>query len=184
MARANVLRDRLVSRTYHSTHTTVLIWDTGSPFGLTPFKSDFIYYVTCNIYVKNVTKFNTVIGIGTTNHKSVDSNESYVFLPYFYYHLPTTDVRLLSSQTYHRLHGAHSIIKGFNVKMVLKNHNIVIPINRQEVNLPIIYNYYVISAQKKRHEPLFRLGMAFIGLYSLDLFGDLIIDIDSSGTEV
>ena len=48
--------------------------------------------------------------------------------------------------------------------MVLKNHNIVIPINKQDSNLTIIYNSYVTSAQMKRHEPLLRSGMAFIGL--------------------
>ena len=64
----------------------------------------------------------------------------------------------------------------------MKNHNIVIPINIQEANLPIIYNYYVTSAQKKRHWPLLRLGMAFISLDYLDLFGDIRTDTYSSGT--
>ena len=67
--------------------------------------------------------------------------------------------------------------------MVLKNHNIFIPINRQEYNLLIIYNYYVTSAQKKCHGQLLRSGMEFIGLDYLDLFGDLRTDIDSSVTE-
>ena len=47
----------------------------------------------------------------------------------------------------------------------------------------MIYNSYVTSAQKKRHEPLFRSGMVFVGLDSLEFFGDLIIDTYSSGTE-
>ena len=89
----------------------------------------------CNTPVKDVTKDNTVIGIGITIHKFVDANGKYVFLPSVYYHLPNTDVQLFSPQTYNHLHGDHSIIKGFNVKMVLKNHNIVIPINIQEPNL-------------------------------------------------
>ena len=92
-------------------------------------------------------------------------------------------MRLFSRQAYHQIHGAHYIIKGFNVKMVPKNHNIVIPINRQEANLLIIYNSYVTSEKKKRHGPLLRLGMAFIGLDYLDLFGNLRKDTDSSGTE-
>ena len=60
--------------------------------------------------------------------------------------------------------------------MVLNNHKIVIHINRQEDNLPIIYNSCVTSAQKKIHRPLLRLSMAFIGLGSLDLSGDLRVD--------
>ena len=67
--------------------------------------------------------------------------------------------------------------------MVLNNHKIVIHINRQEDNLPIIYNSYVNSAKNKRHGPLLILGMAFIGLYSLDFFGYIITDTDSSVKE-
>ena len=40
------------------------------------------------------------------------------------------------------------------------------------------------SAQNKRNGPLFRLGMSFIGLNSLDLFGNIRTDTGSSGTEV
>ena len=57
--------------------------------------------------------------------------------------------------------------------MLLKNHNIDVPINIHEDNLPIIFNYYVTSVQNKRHGPLLRLGIVFIGLDSLDLFGDI-----------
>ena len=60
--------------------------------------------------------------------------------------------------------------------MVLKNHNIVIHINIQEANLPIIYNYYFNSVQNKCHGPLLRSVMEFIGLDYLDLFGDLITE--------
>ena len=94
----------------------MLIWDTGASFGFTPFKSDFIDGVKCNTPVKDVTKDNTIIGIGTTIHKFVDANGKYVFLPCISYHLPTTDVRLFSPKTYHHLRGAHYIIKGSNVK--------------------------------------------------------------------
>ena len=87
--------------------------------------------------MKDVTYDNTVIGIGTTIHKFVDTNGKCVFLPCIYYHLPTTDVQLFFLQTYHQLHGANSIIKGFNVQMVLKNHNISKPINIQERNILI-----------------------------------------------
>ena len=68
--------------------------------------------------------------------------------------------------------------------MVLKNHNIVIPINRQEANLPIVYDYYVTSAKNKHHWPLLISGVVFIILGSLGFFGGLIIDTYSRGTEV
>ncbi len=44
--------------------TLILIWDTGGSAGLTPFRSDFIDYVECDIDVRDVTKVNKVIGIG------------------------------------------------------------------------------------------------------------------------
>ncbi len=44
----------------------ILIWDVGASHGLTPFWSDFIDYVKCELPVRDVTKVNTVEGIGTT----------------------------------------------------------------------------------------------------------------------
>ncbi len=88
--------------------TLILIWDTGTLFGLTPFCSDFIDYVECDIPVPDVTKVNKVIGIRTTNHKLTNINGNPVFLPCVSYHLPQTDVRLFSPQTYHQMHGGYS----------------------------------------------------------------------------
>jgi hypothetical protein len=47
----------------------ILIWDTGASYGLTPFRSDFINFLECDIPVWDVTKVNKVIGIGTMLHK-------------------------------------------------------------------------------------------------------------------
>ena len=71
------------------------------------------------------------------------------------------DVQLFSPQTYHQIQDVHYIIEGYNVQMVLKNHKIVITINIQEDKLPIIYNYYVTSAQKKHHGPLLSVDSTF-----------------------
>ena len=76
--------------------TLILIWDTGGSCGLTPLKSDFIDYFECDIDVRDVTKVNKVIGIGTTLHKFVDDAGNDVYLPCVSYHLPSTDVRLFS----------------------------------------------------------------------------------------
>ena len=82
----------------------ILNWDTGASFGLTPFRSDFINYVEAEISVKDVTKVNKVIGIGTTLHKFLNDKGKSVFLLCVLYHLPTTYVRLFSPQTYHQMH--------------------------------------------------------------------------------
>ena len=47
----------------------ILIWDTGASFVLTRFRSEFIDYVEADIAVKDITKINNVIEIGTTLHK-------------------------------------------------------------------------------------------------------------------
>ena len=43
----------------------ILIWDTVASYGLTPFCSDCIDYVECDIPGRDVTKVYRVIGIGT-----------------------------------------------------------------------------------------------------------------------
>ena len=70
----------------------ILIWDTGASFGLTIFRSDFIDYIEADITVKDVTKTNWVIGIGTTftNFKTTKGGTYYflvsltIYLQYMY----------------------------------------------------------------------------------------------------
>ena len=106
----------------------ILIWDKGESFGLTPFRSDFIDYVEADISVKDVTKINHVIGIGTTLHKFKNYKGKEVFLPNVSYHLPTTYLRLFSPQTYHQIHGGNSYLCNDCVEINLKDNTIVIPI--------------------------------------------------------
>ena len=75
-----------------------LIWDSGASFGLTPFKADFIHYEEVQIPVKDVTKTNIVQGMGTVMYKVKNSRNEDLFIPGLAYHLPTTDVRLMSPQ--------------------------------------------------------------------------------------
>ena len=51
--------------------TMVLVCNTGDLYGFTPFRSDFIDYVKCDIPVKDVTKVNRVIVIKTNLHKFI-----------------------------------------------------------------------------------------------------------------
>ena len=67
--------------------TLILIWDTGASAGLTPFRSDFIKYVECEIDVRDITKVNKVTGIGTMLHRFVDTKSNDVYLPCGSYHL-------------------------------------------------------------------------------------------------
>ena len=155
--------------------TLILIWDTGASAGLTPFRSDFIDYVECEIDVRDITKVNKVIGIGTTLHKFVDIKGNDVYLPCVAYHLPTTDVRLFSPQIYHQLHGGHSVVYGDAVEMVFrKNAAIIIPIDRYSTNLPVVRNSFVPEKVKREHASKFRSALHATGLYdALDHFGNV-----------
>ena len=110
-----------------------LVWDTGSSYGLTPFRGDFIDYEQCNIPVQDISK-TYVIGTGTVMWKFKATNTDTIYLPCLCYHLVTADIRLLSPQTYHQLYGGSSEIDGKAVLMSLPkqaphqpNHQIKIP---------------------------------------------------------
>ena len=71
----------------------ILIWDTGASYGLTPFHSDFIDYVECDIPVRDVTKVNKVVGIGTTLNKFTDTTLMVNQFPPMCILSPTSDGR-------------------------------------------------------------------------------------------
>ena len=114
-----------------------LVWDTGASFGLTPFLQDFIDYVECEIPVKDISKTNIVIGIGTMLNRFYMDGEP-VFLPCLSYHLPLTEVRLFSPQVYHTLYGGHSTVSGDHVTKFIDNMEIRITIDREGSNVPTI----------------------------------------------
>ncbi len=121
----------------------ILIWDTGASFGLTPFRSDFIDYVKCELPVRDVTKVNTAVGIGTTLHKFTDINGNLVYLPCVLYHLPELDVCLFYPKTYHQMHGGYSEVHSNCVRMLLKTSTIEIQIVREDHNLHVVFDSFV-----------------------------------------
>ena len=112
---------------------------------MTPFQSDFIYYVEADIAIKDVTKINHVVVIGTTIHRFKNDKWKDFFLHCVSYYLPTTDVCIFSPQTYHQMHRGNSYLCSDCVKMNLKDNIIVIPIFRELANLPIVYNSFVYA---------------------------------------
>ena len=158
--------------------TLILIWDTGGSAGLTPFRSDFIDYVECDIDVRDVTKVNKVIGIGTTVHKFVDGAGNDIYLPCVSYHLPSTDVRLFSPQVYHQLHGGDSLVNGDEVVMRVRyngaHKTITIPIDKGGTNLPIVRDSFVSNNMKKKLAHNFRSALLATGINTaLDYFANV-----------
>ena len=139
-----------------SFENTPLVWDTGASLGLTPYRADFFDYVEVSIPVRDVTKTNYVVGIGTVVYRFQNDRGDDVFLPCIAYHLPTADIRLFSPQSYHQMHGQHSTVSGNQIVMHLKDHNIVIPIDSGPSNLPMVWNPSM-SAEEQRE-----IGLSFV----------------------
>ncbi len=145
---------------FHHFKDCPLVFDTGASYGLTPFRGDFIDYEECNIPVQDITKTNTVVGIGTVMWKHHATNGDVIYLPYLCYHLPSTDIRLLSPQTYHQLHGGESHLVDDGSKIVMDlprqgpghpKHCIEIPIEKKITNLPILRD---VSCTDKEREDI------------------------------
>jgi hypothetical protein len=148
-------------------------------FGLTPFCSDFIDYVECDVPVRDVTKVNKVIGIGTTIHKFTDINGNPVFLPCVSYHLPQMDVCLFSPQSYYQMHGGYSEVYGQSIIMKLHTSSIHIDIIWDQANSPVDYDSFVSEKAKRGLVPPFWSGMCQTGLSVLDFFGRIERSISS-----
>ncbi len=152
-------------------HSLILIWDTGASYGLTLFHSDFIDYVECNIPVQDVTKVNKVIGIGTTLHKSTNTDGKPIFLPCISYHLPQTDVRLFSPQTCHQMHGGYSKVYAQSIQMKLCTSTISIKVEQGLTNLPVVHDSFVSEKAKHSLGPLMHSGLCQMHIPVLNLFG-------------
>ena len=97
----------------------------------------------CDIPVENVTKVTWVIGTGTTLHKFIESNGRDIFLTCISYHLTQIDVRLFSPQTYHQMHGGHSVVHRNPVIIHFPFHSIPIPVDLGGTNLSVVHNLFV-----------------------------------------
>lgn len=144
-----------------------LVYDTGASYGLTPFRSDFIDYQPCDIGVKDISKMNRVRGIGTVMYKMKATNGEIIFLAGLAYHLETADIRLFSPQTYHQIYGGSSDIDGDRVLMKLPQqpdlsirHDIEIPIDRENTNLPLIYDVACSRVERQEIGPLFNSALS------------------------
>ncbi len=83
-----------------------------------------------------------------------------MFLPCVSYHLPQTDVRLFSPQTYHQMHGGYSEVYGQSIKMKLRTSSIHIDIIWDQANLPVVHDSFVSEKAKRGLAPLF--GLAYV----------------------
>ena len=144
--RANMLRGQILeNRVLQNSdckypRMMMLVWGTGSSYGLTPFRSDFVDYLKCDIMVKYVNKLNRSIGVVITLHKFIKSNGQDILLLCISYHLTETYVRIFSPQTYHQMYGGHYILQRNQVTMLFTFHSIHIPVYLVGTKLPVFHN--------------------------------------------
>ena len=169
-----ILENRVLQNIYcRYLRTTMLVWDTGDSYGLTPFRSYFIDYVKCGIPVKDVIKVNRVIGIVTTLHNFVESNGQDIILSCVSYHLAQTDVLIFFPQNYQQTHGGHSAVQGYQVTMHLPFHRIHISVDLGGTNLLVVHNSFVTEHQKRAIGPQMRSSLDYSILSELDIVGDI-----------
>ncbi len=168
-ARASLLLNTVEGTASTNFEACPVVWDTGASFGLTPFATDFIDYEEVDIPVKDIAHTNTVVGMGTVMWKFRDSTGELIYLPLLCYHLPTADIRLLSPQTYHQLHGGHSSLdnRGTTVVMHLPSkgrghpgRKINIPIDLRGTNLPVIFDVSCNEQHKRVGREQLRSSLA------------------------
>jgi hypothetical protein len=95
------------------------------------------------------------------------------------YHLPMMDVRLFSPQIYHQLHGGHSVVNGDEMvmKFLKEGASILIPIDRNATNLPVVHNSFVSEKVKREHASKFWSALHATGLFAaLDYFANVSVD--------
>jgi hypothetical protein len=161
----------------------ILIWDTSTPYRLTPFCSDFINYVVCDIPVWDVTKVNKVIGNGTRLHKFTDTDSKPVFLPCVSYHLPQTDICHFSPQTYHQMHGGYSKVYAESIQMKLHTSNISITIKQGLTNLPVVHDSFITEKAERGLGPLMHSGLSQTCIPILGFFGEIAKVVSSIFTQ-
>jgi hypothetical protein len=115
--------------------------DTGASIGLTPYRADFIDYLPLDgATIKDITKVNKVLGVGTVMWKLKSRRGDEVFIPCVAYHMPECDIRLMSPQCYFQAHVGHAEMTEHMVTIHLPGvdkHIIDVPID-EETNLPAI----------------------------------------------
>ena len=126
-----------------------LIWDTGASIGLTPYRSDFIDYQELeNVSVKDITRQNKGLGLGTVMWKFTTQEGREVFLPLVCYHVEHAAIRFMSLQQYFKSHGGWATVLSHSVTCHLPDKAIIdIPIDAK-LDIPKIWNGSTLQKSK------------------------------------
>ena len=87
-------------------------------------------------------------------------------------------MKLFSLKTYQQINVGHSLLNGDAVDMHCKGNRVVIPIRCEQANLPIVYNYFVSSKEKKEVGQQIRSAIAYYNFSNLEFFAYLQTSIE------
>ena len=130
--------------------------------------------------------------MGLVLYKIQATNGNYCYIPCVSYHLPTTDIRLISPQAYHQGFGGKSVLDGNSFKVHLAKHKncdvrhvLDIPIDKG-TNLPMVRSCVCTQKEKEEIGPLFcTLGLRqhYDGSF-LDSWQPMMSEEGPSGEEI
>lgn len=179
--------------TYHEAYLyTPAVMDSGASHGLTPFIEDFIHYEEVDLKVRDVTSESRVKGMGIVLYRMKATNGQICYLPCIAYHLPQTDVRLISPQSYHQKYFGRSELDGKLFTMHLAKavnghlrHSIEVPIDPVS-NIPLAFEVACTPEEKEVAGSHFRLSLKFQHHFNGSLFGtwSMSLDDEDFGDEV
>jgi hypothetical protein len=98
-----------------------VIIDTGASFCISPHQSEFVTYASSKIKLKNLTSSIQVAGEGLIRWSLHDANGIVVTIELMGYHIPTTDVHLLSTQVLIWTLGDHALLNNQGMDISLDN---------------------------------------------------------------
>ena len=142
--------------TKHTYNNTLCVFDTGASIGLTPYRADFIDYLPLEgATIKDISKVNKVLGVGTVMWKLRSRRGDEVFIPCVAYHMPECDIRLMSPQCYFQTHGGHAEMTEHMVTIHLPGvdkHIVEVPIDKV-TNLPAIMQPQTSKDEQLQYGP-------------------------------
>ena len=122
---------------------TMIIWDSGATYAITPHIEDFIpeSYETISSSVRGLTSTTPITGRGTVRWRFKDINGIPATIEVFAHHIPSAEVRLLSPQHYLQCAGGgtYTLTKDASIFTFKDGTQLHIPYH-QSNGLPTVYN--------------------------------------------
>jgi hypothetical protein len=115
-----------------------VIIDTGASVCISPHQSDFVTYASSKMNIKDLSSSNRVAGEGLIRWSLQDANGTVVTIELMGYHIPNTDVCLLSPQVLIWTLGGHALPNTQGMDISLDNGMVLSANYCPRTNLPMV----------------------------------------------